>query len=306
MTTPVAIAVAAIEATEAAEAHDELGARSSRNMRRQLALFPSVFANKRVHATINFERKIPVSAPAQTSPEHLLRRAMEAKAPDTRARLARRGLATRARLDRTTHAMLLRQLYLALFERHEFEEARRVAESAIELGVLRDVLHHDAARAAHAEGAVDDAVEHLRAAARRAPASRRALHWWTLGSTLMLAHRYTAAIAALERAVRWGTHERPLYRAHLALARLAAGERVTGLQAIIDDLSAAPCGQGYGRYVLGHLAYATGHFAAARRYLESFVRRTRAARGAMQTALLGELEMSLATLEKISPARKPD
>jgi tetratricopeptide (TPR) repeat protein len=225
---------------------------------------------------------------------------MDAKAPAARARLARKGLASRGPLDRTTHAMLLRQLYLALFEREEFEAARRTAESAIELGVLPDVLHHDAARAATAEGELQEAVTHLRAAARRAPASRRALHWWTLGSTLFLAHRYDAAGHALERAVRWGTADKPLYRAHLALVRLAAGDRLPTLQRTIDELSAVPCGQGYGRFVLGHLAYASGQSAVARRYLEAFVRRAQTARPAMRIALHGEIDMSLATLEKIA------
>ena len=246
-------------------------------------------------------QSIPVSTHAENSPEQLLRRAMDAKAPAARARLARRGLACHARLDRTTHAMLLRQLYLALFERREFEEARRVAESAIELDVLPDVLHHDAARAAAAECSLDQAAMHLRAAARRAPASRRALHWWTLGSTFFLAGKYGPAAGALERAVRWGTHDKPLYRAQLSLVRLASGERPGGeLQPTIDELAAAPCGQGYGRFVLGHLAYASGQFSAARRYLEAFVRRTQAGGTAMRIALDGEVEMSLATLEKIS------
>jgi len=248
-------------------------------------------------------QSIAVSAPAENSPEQLLRRAMDAKAPAARARLARRGLASRSRLDRTTHAMLLRQLYLALFEGREFEEARRVAESAIELGVLADVLHHDAARAAAAEGLLDEAATHLRAAARRAPASRRALHWWTLGSTYFLAGKYAAAAGALERAVRWGTLDKPLYRAQLALVRLASGERAGDedeLQEAIDELAAAPCGQGYGRFVLGHLAYASGQFSAARRYLEAFVRRTETGGTAMRIALDGEVEMSLATLEKIA------
>jgi len=213
---------------------------------------------------------------------------------------ARRGLASRASLDRTTHAMLLRQLYLSLYEGRHFEKAHSVALQALELDVLPDVLNQDAARAALANGELEAALAHLRAAARRGPASRRPFHLWTLGSTLFLAQRYAEATAALSRAARWATNDRPLYRAHLALARIAAGERVGGLQETINALAEAPCGQGYGRFVLGHLAYAAGEWAAARRYLEAFLKRTQASRPALGIALEAEVRMAQATLQKIS------
>ena len=241
---------------------------------------------------------------AKTSPEELLHRAMQAKDASARARLARQGLATRAPLDRTTHAMLLRQLYVALFEQRRFRDALVVAESAAELGVMADVIHHDAARAASAAGDVDSAVAHLRSAARRAPASRRSFHWWTLGSTLFHAQRYGESAAALERAVRWATTDRPLYQAQLALVRIAAGERApSDLQRTIDDLAAAPCGQGYGRFVLGHLAYAAREFRAARQYLDAFVRRTESSPKPTAIALEPELLMAKATLAKIAAPR---
>ncbi len=225
---------------------------------------------------------------------------MSARTSAARARWARKGLALRGPLDRTTQAMLLRQLYLSLYESRRFEQAREVALQAIELRVLPDVLQQDAARAALGAGDVDAAIAHLRVAARRGPASRRPFHLWTLGSALFLAQRYVEAIAVLERAVRWGTRDRPLYRAHLALVRLAAGEAVSDLQETIDELAAAPCGQGYGRFVLGHLAYAAGAWPAARRYLGAFVARTDASRPATAIALEGELELARATLAKMA------
>jgi len=196
--------------------------------------------------------------------------------------------------------MLLRQLYLALFERRRFGEARAIAVQAIELGVLADVLHQDAARASLAGGDLEGAVTHLRAAARRGPASRRPFHQWTLGSTLFLAARYGEAVAALTRAARWGTTEKPLYRAHLALAKIAGGEEVEDLPATLHDLAEAPCGQGYGRFVLGQLSYAAGERAAARRYLEAFVKRTSAGRSTLGIALEGEMRMARATLAKMT------
>jgi tetratricopeptide (TPR) repeat protein len=213
---------------------------------------------------------------------------------------ARRGLATTGPLDRTTHAMLLRQLYLSLFEGRRFRQAHTVALQALELDVLADVLNQDAARAALADGDLENALAHLRAAARRGPASRRPFHLWTLGGTLFLAQRYAEAAAALARAARWGTNDKPLYRAHLALARIAAGEKVDDLEDTIIDLAEAPCGQGYGRFVLGHLAYAAGEWTAAKRYLEAFLKRTTNSRPALGIALEGEIRMTRATLAKIS------
>ncbi len=233
--------------------------------------------------------------------EDFLRKAIGARSPTSRARWAELGLASRAPLDKTTQAMLLRQLYLSCFERRRFESAHEFALQALELGVLVDVFRQDAARAALATGDVDSAVEHLRLAARRGPASRRPFHLWTLGSVLFLAARYAEASAVLARAARWGTHDKPLYRAHLALVRIAAGEQVNDLQATIDDLASAPCGRGYGRFVLGHLAYAAREWEAARRFLEAFVRGTEAdARPAREVSLAGEIQMARATLAKMA------
>jgi tetratricopeptide (TPR) repeat protein len=242
----------------------------------------------------------PTRGSAGPTPEELLMKAMAARSPAARERWARQGLATRGPLDRTTQAMLLRQLYLSHYETRRFGRAHAVALQALELNVLCDVLHQDAARAALAEGDAKAALSHLRRATRRAPASRRAFHLWTLGSALFLLHRYAESAAVLTRAVRWGTHDKPLYRAHLALVRVAVGEHVDDLQAAIDDLASATCGQGYGRFVLGHLAYAAGQWAAARRYLHAFIRRTEAARPALAIALDAEVRMARTTIAKMS------
>lgn len=129
---------------------------------------------------------------------------------------------------------------------------------------------------------------------------RRAFHLWTLGSALFLLHQYAEAAAVLARAVRWGTHDKPLYRAHLALTRVAMGESVMDLQSTIDDLASSQCGQGYGRFLLGHLAYASGQFSVARAYLRAFVRRTEAGQPALAIALDGEMRMAKTTLAKMS------
>ena len=71
-------------------------------------------------------------------------------------------------------------------------------------------------------------------------------------------------------------------------------------QGTIDELAQAPCGQGYGRFVLGHLAYAAGAWPVARRYLDAFVKRTESGRVALGIALEGELRMARATLSKMA------
>jgi tetratricopeptide (TPR) repeat protein len=215
---------------------------------------------------------------------------MAARSARTRAKYAKLGLSASRPIDRTTQAMLLRQLYLAHYEGRRFENALEVAVQLIRLQVLTDVAHQDAARACQALGDFDRAVGHLRLAARSSPASRRAFHLWTLGGLMYLEGRHSEAASMLERAARWGTTDKPLYFGHMALAQCAGGERPSGLDAIIEQLEAAPCGQGYGRFILGRLCMYAGRPAEAIRHLESFVRRTTAGRLALGIALEGELD----------------
>jgi tetratricopeptide (TPR) repeat protein len=237
------------------------------------------------------------------SPEDLLQKAMLSRSTASRARYAQAGLAAPT-LDPTTQAMLLRQLYLSHFEQRRFKKAHDLALQAAELDVLPDVILQDAARAALAAGDLDAAVVHLQAAAKRGPASRRAFHYWTLGSTLFIAHRYAEAIAALAIAARRGKGDRTLYQAHLALARIAGGVPVDHLAETMEALAASPAGRGYGRFVLGHLLYAAGEWTAASRCLTAFVERLERSRTAMAIALEGELRMSRATLAKIEASPK--
>lgn len=227
---------------------------------------------------------------------------MRAKSPAGRAMWAGRGLAHPGELDPTTHALLLRQMYLARYAGQQFELAYELAKEAATFDVLPDVMHQDAARARQAVGDVDGAVGHLRQAARVAPASRRAFHWWTIGSVLFLAERHEEAIAALERAARWGTTDKPLYQGHLALAKCGAGQRVRGIGSLIDRLAACPAGQGYGRFVLGQLAFQSKRYDEARRYLRAFVERTTAGRTPMRIALSGELAKARDLLQRIDAA----
>lgn len=248
--------------------------------------------------------RVPAQRPHATlSPEDILRRAITAATPRARRLWARRGLSSRSALDRTTQSLLLRQLYLAYYEDRRFDKASEISEQLVALDVLPDVAQQDAARAKQALGDVDGAASHLRLAARVGPASRRAFHYWTLGSLYFLARRYDEAIAALTRAARWGTTDKPLYQAHLALVRCAQGAPVDDLAAVIERLEGVPSGQGYGRFVLGHLLLHADRPEEARRHLEAFVHRTTMGRPVMAIALDGEVALALETLADIERRR---
>src|SRR4051812_24710093 len=176
--------------------------------------------------------RIRVSSAPGPSPELLLRKATLARTSGTRAKYAERGFAFSAGVDRTTRALLLRQLYLSHMEARRFSEALTAAEQMIEADIMPDVARQDAARACLGLADREKAVEHLRLASRVSPPARRAFHLWTLGSVLYLMGHHREAAGALMRAHRWGTTERPLYLAQAALARRAAGEPSGDLAAL--------------------------------------------------------------------------
>ncbi len=240
--------------------------------------------------------------PKVVVPEEMLARALAAQTPRSRAIWARRGLTARTLHDRTTQALLLRQLYLAYYEEKRFALAVSIAERTIELSVLADVAHQDAARAKQAQGDVEGAACHLRLAARVGPASRKAFHWWTLGSLFFLARRYDESIAALSRAARWGTTDKPLYQGHLALAQHASGviHEQTRLDELIRRLHNVPAGQGYGRFVLGLLALLANRQQDARRFLKAFVKRSSSGRRVLLIALQGEIAFAEQALRDLS------
>lgn len=238
--------------------------------------------------------------------EDLLRKATLAESSGARAKYATRGL-EKAGSDRTMRAMLLRQLYLSHMEAERFEEASEIARAAVELGVMADVACQDLARAYLGLGRHREAIEELRRASRVGPASRKAFHLWTLGSVLYFREEHAAAAVAFERAVRWGTTGRPLYEAQLVLARdRAAPGPATSSAAIFAEarqaLEAAPCGQGYGRFVLGELAHRQGDWVAARLFLEEFIERADGGRVALRVGLSAELGRARSLLALLNEA----
>lgn len=237
---------------------------------------------------------------AVLTPEDMLQRAMAASTPRARGIWARKGLALRVPIDRTTQSMLLRQLYLAHYEARRFKAASLVADQMVALGILPDVAHQDAARAKQGLGDVEAAAGHLRLAARLSPPNRRAFHWWTLGSLYSLAGKYEQAISAITRAARWGTTDKPLYQGHLAVVLCASGQQVSELGALIDRLAEVPAGQGYGRFILGQMAFYDRRMEEARRYLEAFVTRSTTGRPALAIALDGEITVAKQILAQMA------
>lgn len=245
----------------------------------------------------------PRASAAEPTPELFLRKATLARTSGLRAKYAQRGLEHPGKSNRTTRAMLFRQLYLSHMEARRFGDALQVAEEMVALNVMPDVARQDAARACLGLGDRDAAVSHLRLASRVSPPSRRAFHLWTLGSVLYLAGRHREAIGALSRASRWGTTDRPLYKAQLALSRLASGETVEDLTELRERLADAPCGQGYGQFVLGELAFADGDLPAAKEYLTAFVKRSTGGRVALAVAL-EEIARARRLLRRMRSRRK--
>lgn len=230
------------------------------------------------------------SGSADQPPEHLLWLAMRAGDAKGRMSYARAGL-TRAEqeLEPDTEVLLLRQLYLGHLELHELRSAADVALQMVEVGPLRDVAYHDAARALFALGDPGAAIEAQRLAARHAPAERRSFQLWNLATLQHFGGEGEAAEATLERAERWATRDRPLLRAHRAWIRLDGGRATRGLEQIVETLRRSKCREGYGQLVLGMIAHASGDSRRAVVHLRAFLTRNASADPVKALALREEL-----------------
>lgn len=225
------------------------------------------------------------------SAEEYLRLALAAPDAPTRARWARRGLALDSDdLAPDTQVLLLRQLYLAQLEARRFRKAAEIAAQMAAIGPLRDIAHHDAARALAALGDHAAAITAQRAAARHAPPDRRSFQLWSLG-TLLHFHGddVDEALRVLRRAERWATRDRAMIRAHAAYVRLASGSGVPALDRIVLELQKSPAREGYGQWLLGMIASELGDHRKAAVHLRAWLRRHAAADEAKAITLREEL-----------------
>lgn len=263
-----------------------------------------VAPKRALHAVVE-EESVSKPAPAERplgrrtrSALAWLERAMAAKSPRARSKAAREGLVGVA--DVETQALLLRQLYLGELESGKFDRAKDVAEQLITLGTMPDVARHDAARACQALGKLDEAIAHLREAVKLAPQGRIAFHLSTLGALLYAAGHSDEARVPLEAAIATSGSALPLVRGQLALAKHASGDDTAELDLAFHELQHDRAGEGYGRFVLGELAYARGDRRAAQIYLEAFLAKVRRARPAARAALAPEVARAEATLGRIA------
>jgi tetratricopeptide (TPR) repeat protein len=228
-----------------------------------------------------------------------LARAATTEQDGARAKYATQGAKENAEADLEGRVLRLRQHYLAHMEARAFADASSVAAQMVALGVLTDLSYQDWSRAELALGNTAAAIEHVRSAVRHAPASRRAFHWWTLGSLLQWNGQVALAVDVFGKAARWAASSRPLMRAQLELARWeadAGSGAVPAWRQLREELASAPCGAGYGEFVRGLLAYAEGDRTEAQRCLNAFVQRIRSGRVALQVGLHGEVERAQAVL----------
>ena len=206
-----------------------------------------------------------------------LRLALHTGSPDAAAVYAEKGLRYASdRVDAETRVLLLREIYRSHLYARRVRSAHAVARKMVRLGVAQEIAHVDLGRACLTLGWWMRAAQAYRIAARNAPASRRALHWFSVGIALHHAEQTAESLSALDRAVRWSLTTRALHRAYAALVRIDAGERPADVEDFDDriaDLESARCGEGFGRYVLGLLHAEGGNRQRARRNLIIFVRR---------------------------------
>lgn len=230
--------------------------------------------------------------------EDYLRLALSASTPQDRARFARAGLALESALEdeSDTHALLLRQLYMADLEQHRFRHAAEVAIQMAEIGSMPDIARHDASRAYAAVGDLPAAIAQQRLAARLAPSMRRSFHLWGLGTLQHFHGDVKGSLESFRRGIRWARRDKPLLRAHAAYVRLDAGEAVPKLAEIVNELSKAPCREGYGQFLLGMLAHHMGDKRRATLHLRSFLRRNASLDSAKATTLREELRRARTAL----------
>ncbi|MBX3251507.1 MAG: tetratricopeptide repeat protein [Myxococcales bacterium] len=263
----------------------------------------------------------PPKALACTFPEEHLRLALRAKSPSERLAQAEAGLrffASEAPLEQSsigqiaapredglelsvdTKMLLLRQAYLAHVELHQLRRAADIADEMIATGNdLVDIALHDKARALQALADMPGAIEAQRLAARRAPAKRRSFHLWSLATLLHFSGDAEGAISALRRGLRASTRDRALLKAHLAYVQLERREAVEDLAGVMEELAGSPNREGYGRFLMGMIAWELGDPPRAAVHLSAFLRRNAAIDEAKRLTLREELRRARLVLAKI-------
>lgn len=226
---------------------------------------------------------------------------MRANTPQLRVQYASEGLTVRG--DRETQCLLLRELHLGELECGRPEGALAAAERMLVFGAFLDVAHQDVARACTVLGLHDRALEHLQCAVDSAPPERLPVHLSALGGLAIALGRPEDAVEPLRRALKANRPAGPptvLIGAQLAIAESAAGmRRDAELELAYHLLLKHPAGEGYGRFLLGVLAFARRDRDRARVHLQAFVARARQQRVAVQAGLAAEIARAEKVLGRI-------
>jgi len=227
---------------------------------------------------------------AASPSEELLQRAIAAREPREREKLAREGLALEdpARAP-DTQFLLLRQVYLAQLERDRFDEAIELATEMAQVGPFADLAHNDRSRALAARGDAKASIDAQRQALAAAPRERRSFQGFFLATLLHFAGEIADSLAVVAVAERDAQRDRPLVRALGAFIRLDAGLAVPRLAEIVRDLGRSRSREGYGQYLLGMIAHHVGDRGKASAHLRAFLRRNAAIDRAKVLTLREEL-----------------
>lgn len=243
----------------------------------------------------------PSQAPeGPRTPEDWLLTAVRTRDPEEKVLAAKAGLA-KPSIAPDTRVLLERQVYMGRLEQRRFRQALIHANRMIAVGVLKDIAYHDAARVQALLGEFDAAIASQRLAARVAHPERRSFHRWSLATFQHFAGRPDEALATLTRAMRSSTRDRPLLKAHALYVRLDAGLPTRGAESIVASLRAAPSREGYGRFLLGMIAFLEGDSKTARAELGAFLARNEAADPGRGLTLREELRRARLALGRIAP-----
>lgn len=200
--------------------------------------------------------------------------------------------------DDELKALLIRQIYLSALDAGAHEEAYDLALCMVDLGELGDIARQDAARAALALGRLDDALEHIRIAARVCPDSRRSFHYGHLGALLRFSGRLDQSVEAFAQATAYASEDVALYQAQRALADAERGRNTVNLAQLRAQLEAELPQKGYGQWILGELCCLLGDYSAATKYLTRFLERLEEAPRAKCLSLRGEIAHARNLLKK--------
>ena len=243
----------------------------------------------------------PVNFPSSDSiPEDHLRLALRSAEPEARMANAQAGLAFPPEaIEEDTKVLLLRQVYIGQLELHLFRAAIDTAAEMAAVGPLKDIALHDRARVEQATGDVSAAIASQRMAARHAPPERRSFMLWSLATLQHFFGDVEGALGTIDKALLIARDDRALLKAHSAYICLENNEAVEDLREIRDELRSAKCGEGYGQYILGMIAYEIGDMKSAVVHLQNFLRRNASVDVAKALTLREELRRARLTLAEL-------